>query len=141
MARILIIDDNAEIRLILAEILEEAGYETITASNGQHATAYQETDPVDMVITDIFMPETDGIEVIYQFRQRFPKVKIIAISGGGTRGLTELLTVARRMGAEYTFMKPFEWEELLAAVRKLLPPFPTQDEEGKSTSPDNSGDT
>ncbi|MEX1021243.1 MAG: response regulator [Litorilinea sp.] len=122
MARILIIDDNAEIRLILAEVLDEAGYTTVTAPSGKHAIDFHLDAPVDMVITDIFMPDTDGLEVIYQFRRRFPDVKIIAISGGGARGLTELLTVAKRMGAQRTFMKPFEWQEILNAVAELVPP-------------------
>jgi CheY-like chemotaxis protein len=119
MPRILILEDNAEIRLVLAEILDEAGYETITASNGAHAVDYHLHDPVDLIITDIFMPDTDGLEVIYQFRRRFPQVKIIAISGGGTRGLAEQLTIAERMGAQRTYMKPFDWVELLEAVREL----------------------
>lgn len=120
MARILIIDDNAEIRLILAEVLEEAGYATLTAPSGRHAIDFHLENPVDLIITDIFMPDTDGLEVIYQFRRRFPEVQIIAISGGGARGLTELLTVAKRMGAQRTFMKPFGWQEILQAVGELL---------------------
>lgn len=127
MARILIIDDNAEIRLILAEVLDEAGYATVTAASGRYAIDFHLEDPVDLIITDIFMPETDGLEVIYQFRRRFPEVKIIAISGGGARGLTELLTVAKRMGAQRTFMKPFEWHEILDAVSELVPLAPTSD--------------
>lgn len=121
MPRILIIDDNAEIRLILADMCEEAGYDTVTASSGKYAVEQHQAEPVDLIITDIFMPETDGLEVIYQFRSRFPEVQIIAISGGGTRGLTELLAVAKRMGAQRTFMKPFDWQDMLDAVRELVP--------------------
>ena len=72
------------------------------------------------------MPDTDGLEIIFQFRREFPEVKIIAISGGGTRGLVELLTVAKKMGAQHALLKPFAWEELLAAVKELLPLKPTE---------------
>jgi DNA-binding response OmpR family regulator len=66
------------------------------------------------------MPDTDGLEIINQFRHQFPEVKIIAVSGGGSRGLVELLSVAKKMGAERALMKPFSWEELLTAVRGVL---------------------
>lgn len=120
MARILVIDDNSSMRDAVCEMLEQAGHVTIAAPNGQHAAQVHRAEPVDLIITDLFMPETDGLEVIFQFRQDFPDVKIIAVSGGGSRGLVELLTVAKKMGAHRAFMKPFAWEDLLAAVNELL---------------------
>jgi DNA-binding response OmpR family regulator len=72
------------------------------------------------------MPDTDGLEIINQFRHEFPEVKIIAVSGGGSRGLVELLTVAKKMGAQRALMKPFSSEDLLTAVKELLDqPTPT----------------
>jgi DNA-binding response OmpR family regulator len=126
MARILVVDDNTSMREAVCEMLEQVGYTTVGAENGRNAAHIHRTEPIDLIITDLFMPDTDGLEIIYQFRREFPEVKIIAVSGGGTRGLVELLTVAKRMGAQRTLMKPFAWEELLAAVKELLPPTPTE---------------
>jgi DNA-binding response OmpR family regulator len=88
--------------------------------NGRLAAQIHRSDPVDLIITDLFMPDTDGLEIINQFRQTYPGVKIIAVSGGGSRGLVELLSVAKKMGAQRALMKPFSWEQLLAAVQELL---------------------
>jgi DNA-binding response OmpR family regulator len=101
-------------------MLQQAGYETVSAENGRFAADIHRSAPVDLIITDLFMPETDGLELIYQFRHEFPDVKIIAVSGGGSRGLVELLAVARKMGAQRALMKPFSWEELHAAIQGLL---------------------
>lgn len=120
MARILVIDDNSSLREAVCEILQAAGHETIAVPDGRLAGRIHQDTPIDMVITDLFMPETDGLEIIYQFRRDFPDVKVIAISGGGSRGMVELLTVARRMGAQRAFMKPFDWDDLLQAVEELL---------------------
>ena len=124
MPRILVVDDNASIREAVCEMLEATGYQTVAAENGRLAATIHRTTPVDLLITDLFMPDTDGLEIIYQFRHDFPHVKIIAMSGGGSRGLVELLTVAKKMGAQRTFMKPFAWEDLIAAVQELVPLTP-----------------
>ena len=126
MARILVVDDNASMREAVCEMLEQIGYVTVGAENGRNVAQIHRNDPVDLIITDLFMPDTDGLEIIFQFRREFPEVKIIAISGGGTRGLVELLTVAKKMGAQHALLKPFAWEELLAAVKELLPLKPTE---------------
>lgn len=120
MPRILVVDDNTSMRDAVCEMLEEAGYEVVAASNGTHVAHIQRATPLDLIITDLFMPDTDGLEIIYQFRREYPDVKIIAMSGGGSRGLVELLSVAKKMGARRTLMKPFEWEDLLNAVRDVL---------------------
>jgi CheY-like chemotaxis protein len=120
MTRILVIDDNTPLRDAICENLQEIGHETVAVSDGRHVDQVQRLTPVDLVITDLFMPNTDGLEVIAFFRQNFPKVPIIAISSGGSRGMVELLTVARRLGAQRTLMKPFERADLLAAVEELL---------------------
>ena len=122
MSRILVIDDNTSMREAVCEMLQQAGYDTISVESGRQAAQIHRSDPVDLIITDLFMPDTDGLEIIYQFRHEFPNVKIIAVSGGGSRGLVELLSVAKKMGAQRALMKPFSWEDLLAAVQELLAP-------------------
>jgi DNA-binding response OmpR family regulator len=125
MPRILVVDDNPSICDAVCELLQATGYETVMTENGRLAASIHRATPVDLLITDLFMPDTDGLEIIYQFRRDFPTVKIIAMSGGGSRGLVELLTVAKKMGAQRTFMKPFAWEDLVAAVQELVPLPPT----------------
>ena len=120
MARILVVDDNTSMREAICEMLAEAGHEALGASNGTNAAQIHRATPLDLIITDLFMPDTDGLEIIYQFRREFPTVKIIAMSGGGSRGLIELLSVAKKMGAQRTLMKPFEWDELHGAVAEVL---------------------
>jgi CheY-like chemotaxis protein len=122
MPRILIIDDNEAMRAVLSDLLTQAGYETVEAASGRAAVQVQRERPAELLITDIFMPETDGLEVILHFRQEFPAVKIIAVSGGGSRGMVELLGVARKMGAQRALIKPFSLEELLEAVAELIGP-------------------
>jgi DNA-binding NtrC family response regulator len=118
--RVLIIDDNEMIREALSEMLSQAGYSILEAEDGKSAIQLTSLEPVDLIITDLFMPEIDGLEVIQHVRRQHPRVKIIAMSGGGSRGLVELLSVAQKMGAHKIFMKPFEWDEILGAIEELL---------------------
>jgi len=120
MIRILVIDDDINIREMLKECLERAEYEVLVASDGKAALKLHSANPVDLIITDIVMPEKDGLEIIMEFRRRFPEVKVIAISGGGKIGANEYLNIAKVLGVTKTFSKPFELRELLAAVRELL---------------------
>ena len=120
MIRILVIDDDINIREMLKECLERAEYEVLVASDGKAALKLHSANPVDLIITDIVMPEKDGLEIIMEFRRRFPAVKVIAISGGGKIGANEYLNIAKGLGATKMFSKPFELRELLAAVRELL---------------------
>ncbi len=121
LARILVADDDECMRSVLREMLERAGYEVMEASNGIIAMILQKENPADLVITDILMPEKEGIETILELKRDFPEVKIIAISGGGRGGSEEYLAIAGKMGAETTLAKPFMRKELLKAVRELLP--------------------
>lgn len=120
MIRILVIDDDIKIREMLKQCLERAGYEVLVAPDGKAALTLHSANPVDLIITDIVMPEKDGLEIIVELPRRFPAVKVIAISGGGKIGADEYLNVAKVLGATRTFSKPFELRELLAAVRELL---------------------
>ena len=86
MKRILVVDDEDEIRMMLRQILEMEGYEVSDAANGRMAVNLFRNDPTDLIITDIIMPEKDGIETITELRRDYPDVKIIAITGGGRIG-------------------------------------------------------
>jgi YesN/AraC family two-component response regulator len=97
-----------------------AGHTVIETCNGREGLRLYRREPAEIVITDIFMPEQEGLETITALRREFPGVKIIAISGGGQRGRLDFLDVAARLGAERTFHKPFDLQEILAAVREIL---------------------
>jgi CheY-like chemotaxis protein len=120
MNRILVIDDNEQVRSVIREMLELAGYLVVDAPNGEVAARVIRQEPADLVITDIFMPEKEGLETIRELRRDFPDVKIIAISGGGRSGDFAYLPAAKKFGAHRTFVKPFEMKEMLEAVKELL---------------------
>jgi len=120
MPRILIIDDDAVTRDILIEILEMEGYQVANADNGKAGLKIHKENPVDLIITDIIMPEMEGLETIRELRKISPKVKIIAISGGGRLGPNGYLTMAEKMGANLTFDKPLNPEKIVTEVAKLL---------------------
>jgi YesN/AraC family two-component response regulator len=92
----------------------------MTAGNGTAATQLLRQQAVDLVITDIFMPEKEGIETILELRTRWPDLKIIAISGGGGQHGVDYLAAAEQLGAIRSMGKPFRREELLAVVRAAL---------------------
>ncbi len=123
MARILIIDDEAQVRTMLMEYLERDGYEVMVAADGEIGMALFREEHFDIVIIDIIMPEKEGIEVIEEFRLHFPDTKMIAISGGSHNlDANNLLHTAKLLGAHCTLLKPFGREELLNAVKHLLVP-------------------
>lgn len=121
MARILIIDDDVEIRMLLREMLEREGHEVVEASDGLEGLRRFQAAPIDVILLDMLMPEPDGLETILALRRVDPAVKIIAISGGGQTGTRDFLYVAAALGAQRTLRKPFHRQELLEAVRDLLP--------------------
>lgn len=120
MARILIIDDEELARFTMREILEGAGYEVIEAKNGNQGLAYQKAQPCDLVITDIIMPEKEGVETIIEMKRDFPNVPIIAISGGGRTRNLDFLKLAKQYGAGKILAKPFSEEELIDSVKSSL---------------------
>lgn len=119
MARILIIDDDVQFRSMLGQRLERAGYEVVEAPDGRMGMKAFRKEPVHLVITDIFMPEKEGLETIMALRRECPDVKIIAVSGGGRIGPQDYLVTARALGVQHAFSKPFDWREMLDAVREL----------------------
>ena len=120
MARILIIDDDENVRSMLMRVLSANGHEVITAINGRNIISRVEEFVPQLVITDIIMPEADGLETIRDLRNNFPHVHIIAISGGGLSVSLDHLPIARMMGAELTLKKPIDNEQLLAMIDEVL---------------------
>jgi CheY-like chemotaxis protein len=116
---IILVDDDADQRLALRLALEHAGYGVREAAHGAEALALQRERPSPILITDIFMPESDGFEAIAAFRREFPQTKIVAISGGGQRAKHDYLSAAKLMGVEATLQKPFEVETLLETLQML----------------------
>jgi DNA-binding response OmpR family regulator len=128
MKSILVVDDDEYIRIMLKKLFEQEGYAVQSAENGKTAVKSIYEKPVDIVITDIIMPEKEGLETIMELRRDFPGLEIIAISGGGLIHANEYLKLAKVMGARYTFSKPLSIAELKAAVRSLLEPCPKTQE-------------
>ncbi len=124
MARILIIDDEPNLRSMLRRMLYLAGHQVSEAGNGAEGIDLYERDPPDLIITDILMPEKEGIETIMALHRADPDLPIIAISGGGSSGGTDFRRTksARRekLGARHTLSKPFRGDQLLGAVSESL---------------------
>ncbi len=120
MARILVVDDDEQIRFMLRIILEREGYEVTDAPNGKWALALLVDAPADLVIIDIIMPVKEGIQTIIELRRDYPDLKIIAISGGGYVSAQQYLDSAVEFGADCTLAKPIPRADLLKAVRELL---------------------
>jgi two-component system response regulator (stage 0 sporulation protein F) len=118
MASILIIDDEEIIRALLRSVLEAAGYEVTEAANGRIGLELYRQNPRDLVITDILMPELNGLDMLLELTREFLRAKVIAISGAG--GEKNVLDVAKLLGARQTFQKPFSVSKLLGAVRYEL---------------------
>ena len=120
MARILIIDDEDLIRGMLRQMFERAGYEVADAPNGKVGMQLYREHVADLIVTDIFMPEQDGLETITELQRDFPHARIIAISGGCRTADFDGLSLAKELGALRTLEKPFQQQEMLGTVRELL---------------------
>jgi len=120
MARILVIEDDDQVRAMLKQMLEVAGHEVTEAPDGEAAIQLQKQNPANLVITDIIMPVKEGLETIMDLRKAFPALKIIAISGGGQLGPDGYLKSAQILGADRIFPKPLEMKTVLDTVQELL---------------------
>ena len=120
MARILVIDDEELIRETIRMKLEQSGHVVIEAANGVEGLRALEDGLFDLVVTDIIMPDQEGIETIRKIRHRDPQVAIIAISGGGRGRNYQFLDIARKLGANEALPKPFTGSQLLAVVETTL---------------------
>jgi CheY-like chemotaxis protein len=128
MTTILIIDDDGDVRDTLALILEEAGYKTLTATSGAAgAQVFRDARP-DLVVTDMIMPESDGIEAIRAIHAVDRAARIIAMSGQSFAGRAYYLQLAQRFGAMAMLPKPFEADELLSIVASCLTASPAAQE-------------
>jgi CheY-like chemotaxis protein len=123
MAKVLVIEDDAIFCELLCAMLESAGYETIEAPNGTHVVERLTSDHPDLVITDLLMPQQEGIETIQQIREVDESLPIIAISGMWGIGDFTPLDDAKMMGASAALRKPIERTALLAEVSRLVPPL------------------
>jgi DNA-binding NtrC family response regulator len=120
MPKILLVDDNDTLRGALGMKLEELGYEVMQADNGKVALELQQRQPVDVLLTDMIMPEREGLEIIQEFKRSYPEVVTIAMSAGGRLSAKDILKAARQLGASYTLAKPFTPDELAETVAKAL---------------------
>jgi len=118
MATILVIDDQDSFRKLLRTVLERAGYEVTEASNGRLGLAVYREKPADLVITDILMPEMNGLDLILELTHAFLNVKVIAISGAPDT--ERALGAAKLLGVRHTLHKPFSMEALLKTVQYEL---------------------
>ena len=120
MARILVIDDDEIMNDMIVQLLSEVGYEAEGAEDGSIGLKLLESRAFDLIVTDIIMPDTEGLETIVAIRKKNKSVPIIAVSGGGKLGPEQYLHMAKHFGADYAFQKPFYKEPFLAAVRECL---------------------
>ncbi len=120
MERILIIDDDIVIRSIIREALEEKGYTVSEAENGKIGLRLHDMQPYPLIITDIIMPDMEGLETINKIRKKDQDTKIIAISGGGMQDAQGYLDIAEKMGADEIISKPFEKQDIIEKVSFLL---------------------
>lgn len=120
MANVLVVDDEPLIRDELRKLLEGIGLSVSIAANGREAVKLLDRAPLELVVTDILLPDLDGIEIIREIRSREAQSKIIAISGGGAGDYTNYLRWAQMLGADRVFEKPINAVDLLHAVLSLL---------------------
>jgi CheY-like chemotaxis protein len=120
MSSILVIDDELALRRVLRSILERAGHSVLDAPEGRRGMALWRREPTDVVVTDIFMPEMDGIEVLMEMKKVATKPKIIAMSGGGAKGLLDWRTTALALGADRVLEKPFDERTFLLFIQEVL---------------------
>lgn len=116
MKSILVIDDDLLFSKVLAKFLERCGYRVRVASNGDEGISRYREEVADLVITDLRMPDKDGLETIAELHKDNPDLKLIVISGGGQGELPK----ARKLGARHTFLKPFDTEQLLETIEEEL---------------------
>ncbi len=121
MNKILVLDDDPQILKMTTLMLKKGGHQVVTAANGKEALPLLKSEQVDLLLTDILMPEMDGIEVINHCRKHHAGIKIVAMSGGRRKISAEFnLKSARMLGASAILPKPFSQEQLMASVASAL---------------------
>lgn len=122
MARVMVIDDDEVVRMTLTLVLEKAGHEVVAAEDGRKGMALFKMNPADVVLTDIYMPNQEGLATIMALRRTCPAVKVVAISGGGANAGLDVLPVAEALGADRALRKPVNPKELIAMIESLTTP-------------------
>ena len=120
MPRVLVIDDDQHFRHYLVALLERAGYEVLSLQDGQRASAVLETSTIDAIVTDLYMPNADGIEIVGMVRQRAPSVPVIGVSGGPLRARDPCIAAMKLLGAKTVLAKPLDAAAFLAVLREAL---------------------
>ena len=121
MATVLVVDDEESVREMVVKMIEPVGYNVIEAGNGAEARDVCEEASVDLIITDIVMPEKNGIDLIMEVKKEYPDTPVIAISGGGgIAGRYDYLEIAKLVGAKNILKKPFSMAELRSVIDSTL---------------------
>jgi CheY-like chemotaxis protein len=120
MPGILIVEDDKELREMLKISLMRYKYTVLEAADGKEAITHFKPSITDLVITDLIMPDEDGLKVIMRLREIKPSLKVIAISGGGKAGPGSYLNLAKALGANAVFSKPFQINDLIAKIESLI---------------------
>src|SRR5262245_42634294 len=120
MAKILVVEDDAQMRLLLRRALEAAGHQVVDAENGAKGLKRFGESHADLVVTDIIMPDKEGIQTIIELKQSDPQIKVLGISGGGRTENLEFLRIAKKSGADRVMAKPFRTADFVKTVAELL---------------------
>ena len=120
MANILLVEDETLVRDTLSAAMERKGHTVVTATNGIQGLRKFDEDRFDLVLTDIIMPDMEGMGMIMEMRRKVPNLKVIAMSGGGRTGTIEYLKMARKLGAKACLKKPFRLAELFGVLDESL---------------------
>ena len=121
MKRILLVDDVPAVRLSIRAALETAGYQVLEASDGTEALALLDSQAVNLIVTDLWMPNLDGVELLKRLRAANANVRVIAISGGGTRKPIDVsAALAQTWGADAVLYKPFDNDDLVGEIKRLV---------------------
>jgi CheY-like chemotaxis protein len=120
MKNILVIEDNENMLRMMNDLLSRSGYNVLTAVDGVAGIKAYRREKPDLVITDIIMPDKEGLEVIMELTNEKPRPKLIAMSGGGMLDARTYLNLAEKLGADATLEKPFRPADLLSLVEKFL---------------------
>ena len=118
MARILVIDDDTNLRAMIGLSLQGVGYDVVLAEDGRDGVEKHRLKPADLIVTDLYMPKQEGLETIQMLRREFPDIPIIAMSGAVLANT--MLDIAAKLGAARILHKPFEFDELLKAIEEAL---------------------
>jgi CheY-like chemotaxis protein len=120
MTKVLIIDDDPGVRTVIRQALEDENFEVVEAEDGRDGLKQFNAHHPAVVVTDIIMPNMEGVETIMALRKLAPDVRLVAISGGGRVGAKDFLNAAKRLGADRVLPKPFDDDELVAMVKELM---------------------